>query len=107
LIGYLAALERLRTRRPAVICPAHGPLVLDPDAKLSGYIEHRLDRERKLVAALAAGKRTVDALLDDVWSDAPAVLRAAAGVTLAAHLDKLADEGRLPDGVERPAWPLA
>ncbi len=29
----------------------------------------------------------------------------AATVTLAAHLDKLADEGRLPDGVERPAFP--
>jgi hypothetical protein len=27
-------------------------------------------------------------------------------VTLAAHLDKLADEGRLPEGVERPAIDL-
>ena len=35
------------------------------------------------------------------------MLRPAAAVTLAAHLDKLDDEGRLPDGVqrpERPAW---
>jgi hypothetical protein len=30
------------------------------------------------------------------------VLRPAATVTLAAHLDKLADEGRLPAGVQRP-----
>jgi hypothetical protein len=30
----------------------------------------------------------------------------AATVTLAAHLDKLAEEGRLPAGVERPPWPL-
>jgi hypothetical protein len=29
-------------------------------------------------------------------------LRPAAAVTLAAHLDKLDDEGRLPSGVERP-----
>jgi hypothetical protein len=29
----------------------------------------------------------------------------AATVTLAAHLDKLADEGRLPEGVQRPARP--
>jgi hypothetical protein len=29
-------------------------------------------------------------------------LRGAATVTLAAHLDKLDEEGRLPDGVERP-----
>ena len=41
------------------------------------------------------------------WPDAPEVLRPAAAVTLAAHLDKLADEGKLPWGVERPAWPVS
>src|SRR5919199_2341 len=45
---------------------------------------------------------TGDAVLDRVWSDAPSALRGAATVTLAAHLDKLAEEGRLPDDVERP-----
>jgi len=54
------------------------------------------------VAALGAGDRTVDALLASAWSEVPAALRAAAAVTLAAHLDKLGEEGRLPDGVERP-----
>lgn len=102
LVGYLAALERLEGLDLDVICPGHGPLVLDPAAKLREYREHRLDRERRLLAALAEGRRTVDELLDRAWSDAPSVLRGAAAVTLAAHLDKLADEGRLPDGVERP-----
>ncbi|MEA2161447.1 MAG: hypothetical protein QOD66_3827, partial [Solirubrobacteraceae bacterium] len=78
------------------------PLVDDVQAKLDEYVSHRLERERRLVAALHAGKRTVQDLLDDVWDDAPAVLRPAAAVTLAAHLDKLADEGRLPEGVQRP-----
>jgi hypothetical protein len=78
-------------------------LVDDPAAKLDEYMNHRLDRERRLLAALAAGKRWVDELLDEVWDDAPAVLRPAAAITLAAHLDKLADEGRLPPGVERTA----
>jgi len=73
---------------------------------LSQYIEHRLDRERRLIAALAAGLRTVDELLDAAWPDAPAPLRPAAAVTLAAHLDKLAEEGSLPEGVERPPWPV-
>ena len=31
-------------------------------------------------------------------------LRPLAAVTLAAHLDKLDEEGRLPEGVQRPAW---
>ena len=77
-------------------------MVHDPPAKLDQYISHRLDRERRLRAALDSGKRTVDELLDEVWDDAPAELRPAATVTLAAHLDKLDDEGRLPAGVERP-----
>jgi len=105
LAGYLAGLERLRERAPALICPGHGPLVEHPDAKIAEYLEHRLARERALLGALAAGARTIDELLDRAWADAPAILRPAATITLAAHLDKLADEGRLPEGVERPERP--
>ena len=105
LSGYLAALERLQAMDLALLCPGHGPAVADPDAKIGEYLAHRCDRERRVVAALDAGRRTVDELLDDVWDDAPAVLRPAAAVTLAAHLDKLEEEGRLPEGVERPKWP--
>jgi len=106
LAGYLSGLERLREYQLAVIAPGHGPPVHDVEAKLSQYISHRLDRERRLVAALDAGKRSTQELLDDVWDDAPPALRPAASMTLAAHLDKLADEGRLPEGVERPELPF-
>jgi glyoxylase-like metal-dependent hydrolase (beta-lactamase superfamily II) len=105
LSGYLAALERLQAMDLVVLCPGHGPVVEDPHAKIGEYLEHRRDRERRVIAALDDGKRSVDELLDEVWDDAPAVLRPAAAVTLAAHLDKLEEEGRLPDGVERPKWP--
>ena len=103
LRGYLAALRRLRAMDLALLCPGHGPVVEDPAAKLDEYLAHRLDRERRVIAALDAGARTVDELLDAAWADAPAVLRPAAAVTLAAHLDKLEEEGRLPEGVERPS----
>ena len=102
LRGYLEGLERLRSRELDLIAPGHGPLVTDPQAKLDQYVAHRLDRERRLLAALADGRRGIDELLDEVWDDAPAALRPAAAVTLAAHLDKLEEEGRLPEGVERP-----
>ncbi len=102
LVAYLDGLTRLRQRRLAVLCPGHGPPVHDPAARLDQYVSHRLERERRLLGALDRGKRSVDELLDDAWSDAPTALRAAATVTLAAHLDKLADEERLPAGVERP-----
>lgn len=103
LAGYLAGLERLRRRHPVVLLPGHGPVVSEPDAKLQEYLDHRRDRERRLLAALGTGARSVGEMLDAAWDDVPELLRPAATVTLAAHLDKLADEGRLPDGVERPA----
>ena len=106
LTAYLDGLTRLKARELAVLCPGHGPVVSDPYAKLDEYLEHRRDRERRLLTALENGKRSVDELLDEVWSDAPPHLRVPATVTLAAHLDKLADEGRLPDGVERPTLKL-
>jgi hypothetical protein len=81
--------------------------VFDPAAKLDEYVAHRLDRERRLVEALAAGHRRVDELLDAVWDDAPAELRPAAAITLRAHLDKLRDEGRLPADVELPDVPAS
>lgn len=105
LRGYLAALERLRAMELDVLCPGHGPPVTDPAGKLGQYIAHRLDRERRLVEAIGDGLRSVEDLLDRVWDDAPAVLRPAATVTLAAHLDKLAEEDRLPGDVVRPALP--
>lgn len=98
---YLDSLRKLARLELVALCPGHGPIVWDPKERLRQYIDHRLDRERRLVDALERGLRTRDALLDDVWDDAPAALRPAAALTLEAHLEKLEDEGRLPPGVER------
>jgi glyoxylase-like metal-dependent hydrolase (beta-lactamase superfamily II) len=99
LSAYLDSLRRLRELELDVLCPGHGPYVWDPAAKLDEYIAHRLERERRLVDALRAGLRTRDELLDAAWSDAPAALRDFAALSLASHLEKLAEEGRLPEGV--------
>jgi glyoxylase-like metal-dependent hydrolase (beta-lactamase superfamily II) len=102
--AYLLALARLGEREDfTLICPGHGPVVQDGHAKLREYAAHRNDRERGLVRALAEGRRTTGELLDAAWADVPATLRPAAAATLAAHLDKLEEEGRLPAGVERPS----
>ena len=99
MAAYLESLRRLRELELEVIAPGHGPFVWDPRAKLDEYLEHRLDRERRVLDAIAAGARTRDELIDRAWDDVPfdtaPVLRLAAGVTLDAHLEKLRDEGRL------------
>jgi glyoxylase-like metal-dependent hydrolase (beta-lactamase superfamily II) len=96
LSAYLDSLRRLRSLDLDVLCPGHGPYVWDPAAKLDEYIAHRLDRERRLVEALDAGLRGEDELLDAAWPEVPPSLRPAAALTLAAHMEKLREEGRAP-----------
>ena len=103
LAGYLAALDRLIALDLKLLCPGHGPALDDPRARLIEYRDHRLERERMLLEALESGLRSSDELLDAAWGDVPPILRPAAEATLAAHIDKLADEGRLPEGAQRPA----
>jgi glyoxylase-like metal-dependent hydrolase (beta-lactamase superfamily II) len=94
LAGYLDALRRLRELDLAVLCPGHGEPIWDVRAKLDAYLDHRLDRERRLLAALDRGLRSEDELLDAAWADAPPELRPFAAISLRAHLEKLRAEGR-------------
>jgi glyoxylase-like metal-dependent hydrolase (beta-lactamase superfamily II) len=90
------SLRRLQALDLTVLYPGHGPEVDDPQAKIAEYIAHRQDREDRLVAALERGQRSKTALLAEVWDDVPPELRGPAGIAMEAHLEKLADEGRLP-----------
>ena len=99
LRDYMRSLERLAAIGPDLLCPGHGPWITDPAAKIAEYAEHRLDRERRLRAALEDGVRSRAALLDAVWDDVPAELRPAAGFAMQAHLEKLAAEGVPLDGL--------
>jgi glyoxylase-like metal-dependent hydrolase (beta-lactamase superfamily II) len=97
--AYMDSLRLLREIGPAVMYPGHGPVIEDPIAKLDEYIEHRLDRERKLLRALEEGERSRARLLEIAWDDVPSELRPAAALVMQAHLDKLAAEGYLPDNL--------
>ncbi|WP_037494118.1 MBL fold metallo-hydrolase [Solirubrobacter soli] len=93
---YLDGLRALRALPLDVILPGHGDPVTDPAAKLDEYLAHRAERERLLVAALEAGARTEDELLDAAWADAPANVRPFAAISMRAHLEKLREEGLAP-----------
>lgn len=98
---YLASLRRLLALDLATILPAHGPSIDQPRALLEGYIAHREDRERQVLAALAGGPATVEALVASIYSDVNPDLHPIAAHSVLAHLEKLAGEGR----VRRTAQP--
>jgi len=97
---YLRSLESVRNLGSALLCPGHGPWINDPRAKLAEYAEHRAERERRLVEALAAGERSRRRLLEAAWGDVPAPLRPVAALAMEAHLEKLEGEGGLPPGLD-------
>lgn len=94
--GYLQTLKRLQQLPIARIVPAHGPVIEDPQAKLSEYIAHRLERERQVIAALSQLEQpaTLSTLVPLVYVDTDPKLYAMAARSLEAHLIKLQEEGR-------------
>lgn len=96
LVAFMDSLALLQAEDLALMAPGHGPWITDPRAKLAEYVEHRLTRERRLLAALDAGERSRTALLATVWDDVPPVLLPMAALAMEAHLEKLEAEARLP-----------
>jgi glyoxylase-like metal-dependent hydrolase (beta-lactamase superfamily II) len=94
LARYLISLRRMLERDPRTIYPGHGPIVLDAKAKLREYLEHRAEREEQILAGLAAGDRTVEALVERIYADHPSDVQELAARSVIAHLLKLEAEGR-------------
>ncbi len=93
--AYLSTLRRLRAIDPPALYPGHGPVIETPRDTLDRLIDHRLDRERRILAAVEAGARTVDDILDRAYEKGLTGVTALARATVRAHLDKLAVEDRL------------
>jgi glyoxylase-like metal-dependent hydrolase (beta-lactamase superfamily II) len=96
LAAFLDSLALLAAEDLTLMCPGHGPWITDPQAKLAEYVEHRLMRERRLLAALESGERSRAALLASAWDDVPPELLPMAAMAMEAHLEKLEAERRLP-----------
>ena len=91
---YLRQLTRLRKRPQGVLFPAHGAPIVDGHGKLDHYVQHRLQRERKVLDALrAVGAGEPTDLLPVAYSDTPTQLYPLAARSCLAHLQKLVEDG--------------
>ena len=94
MVSYLASLEAVRIFEPRRLYPGHGPLVEDPAATIREYIDHRMEREAQVLAALEAGDRTPAAMVRRIYADVDPALHRFAEMSVRAHLVKLIREGR-------------
>ena len=97
--AYLDSLRALRERAEHIklewLAPAHGFLIEQPLRAIDRLVAHRLMRENKVLAALAAQPAaTLPQLLPVVYDDVPAGRSAWASRSLLAHLQKLRHDGR-------------
>ncbi len=96
LADYLASLRRMRSLLPRVLCPGHGPVVWEADAKLAEYLDHRAERERQVFEALgAAGSASPADLVPAIYVGYPAEIHPAAARSVLAHLLALERAGRV------------
>jgi len=93
--AYLDSLELLLGEDILILAPGHGYLIGEPHREARRLIRHRQAREQKVVWALERMRLpTPEELVAAVYDDVSPRLHGVALRSLAAHLEKLAAEGR-------------
>lgn len=91
---YLQSLRRVNDLGCDALAPGHGEVISDPGRAIDWIIDHRLQREAKVVAALLTHpKLTTHELVPHVYKDVDRKLYGWAERSLLAHLLKLEADG--------------
>jgi glyoxylase-like metal-dependent hydrolase (beta-lactamase superfamily II) len=91
---YLQSLRKIKALRCAALAPGHGDIIADPDRAIDWIVDHRLERESKVVRTLVANPGlTTRELVPHVYKDVDARLYRLAERSLLAHLLKLEHDG--------------
>ena len=93
MTAFMASLDKLRGRDETVYWPGHGGPVREPQRFVRALIHHRRQREASIVSRLAAGDRTIPAIVAAIYQGLAPALRGAAGLSVFAHLEDLVTRG--------------
>jgi glyoxylase-like metal-dependent hydrolase (beta-lactamase superfamily II) len=92
---YFESLRRMQALPVSALFPAHGPVMANAKGKIQEYLDHRLERERKILAAWEQGARTPADIVRVVYTDVPEAMHGLAERSVLAHLEKLREEKRI------------
>ena len=90
---YLNSLERLLEYPLKTVFPSHGPVHRDGQALIRNFLDHRREREHKIIKALDTIGQSLEAMLPVVYDDIGEASHAIASRSLLAGLIKLAEDG--------------
>ena len=93
--AYMASLERVKSREFATLWPTHGPPITKVTPFIEAYAEHRRERERQIVAELAAGETRIKAMVPRLYAAMDSRLWPAAAHSVLAHVLELVRKGRV------------
>jgi len=105
--AYIESLRLLLDYPLQYIAPGHGELMPQPEAVVEWLVNHRLEREAKVIEGLRKlGRGTVDELVRSVYDDVDTSLHKMAKLSLSAHLIKLRQEKRAVQSGSDERWEL-
>lgn len=105
LQDYLDSLERLASRAPRVLLPAHGPALEHAESVLSFYVAHRNSRSQQIRDALATlGDAAPIELAPQVYPDLPAHHHPLAAAQILSHLHWLGANGLASEVPSTDRW---
>jgi len=105
--AYIESLQLLLRYPLRFIAPGHGEVMEDSHAVVSWLVNHRLQREAKVIRGLQQlGRCSVDKLVEVVYDDVDTSLHKMAKLSLAAHLIKLRQENRALQHPGDESWEL-
>ena len=91
---YIDSLLKLKKYDLNKIAPGHGELMDDPYTAVEWIVQHRMERESKVIETLQLQKSgDLDTLVKNVYSDVDPILHPIAKWSLESHLIKLINDG--------------
>lgn len=93
MADYMASLDRMLERDDRLYLPGHGGPVDNPAPFVRGLKAHRRMRERAIVERIRSGDRSIAEMVAAIYRDTDPRLHGAAGLSVLAHLEELAEKG--------------
>jgi len=110
--SYFESLAKVQALDPATLWPTHGAVISDVQPFVAAFVQHRLDRERNILACVREGETSIRRIVERLYVGVNPKLYRAAARSVLAHMMKLIEDGLVrcdaaQPGVTTPYYPTS